>query len=222
LILSFFLFIGFVELCSDNDTTNGKSLFLITFDFGSDEYYNKTSLDFNFNASYEQRFAGNIDDGSFGFVNRVPSNNTMWHGGALDHTVNDTNGYMYLVSVIESNSQVFNYTVNDLCIGLRYEFSAYLANVMKNQTTYDKPNIRFEVLAVTAQNDLLAQLNTSDIPKYDTMNWSKHGLSFNASTNSVVLLMISNVDGRNGNDLAIDDIELRVCSPGHSGICPPR
>jgi hypothetical protein len=154
-------------------------------------------------------------------VNKIPSSFVEWHGGALDHTPNDVDGYMYFVNVGEIGSQLFNSTVNDLDTGLRYEFSAYLTNIRKKGNDSKKPNIRFEVRTVTDQNDLLANLSTGDIPEYDNMTWSKYGLSFIALNSSAILLMISNVGKGKGNDLAIDDIELRVCSTLYSSVDPP-
>jgi hypothetical protein len=158
-------------------------------------------------------------------VNAIPQLAIGWHSGALDHTKNDSGGYMYLVDVGEYDSQLFKLTVNNLCIGLSYDFSAYLGNVFQKRWNAGKPNIRFEVRTATVENRLLAQSNTGEIPEYNEMTWSKYGLSFEASISSVVLLMISNV-GRLlpailGNDIAIDDIELRVCSVNHSCYCSP-
>jgi hypothetical protein len=95
-----------------------------------------------------------------------------------------------------------------------------LANIVKKNLNDPKPNVRFEVRAQTVQKDILAQTITGDIPDYETMTWSKHGVSFIASSTSVTLLMISNVTVIRGNDLAIDDIELRVCSTPYFGFCP--
>lgn len=216
-----FLFIESVELCTGNDTTNGKSLLLITFDSGSDEYSNKTPAYFNFSAAHEQKFASPEKDGIFVFVKAVPNdppNNC--HTRALDHTPDDgMHGYMYYVRVFIANSQLFNFTLNNLCIGVRYEFSAYLGNVVKKEYNLMKPNIRFEVRMTTAGNPVLAEFSTGDIPEYDTMTWSKCGLSFIASTNSVVLLIISNFGAGSGNNIAIDDIELRISPIVHSGFC---
>jgi hypothetical protein len=156
----------------------------------------------------------------FAFVNTIPELDFS-HIGASDHTPNDTDGYMFLVGVgYEKDSELFNSTVNSLCIGLRYEFSAYLANVIK---IFDdrEPNVRFEVRASTVQNELLAQFIIGDIHDYDDITWSKHGLSFIASSASVTLLMISNVQADDEKVLAIDDIELRVCSTVSSGFCSP-
>jgi hypothetical protein len=115
--------------------------------------------------------------------------------------------------------------VHNLSIGFRYEFSAYLANVHRKQTLISirpEPNLRFEVQNPTLNNQLFAQLRTDGISAQEKMTWSKYGLSFVTSSSSVVLSLISNVriSGRLGNDVAIDDIELRVCSTNHSGYCP--
>jgi hypothetical protein len=214
-----FLFIESVEVCSDNETNNNKSLFLITFGFGWDEYSKETPDSFNFSTTHNQTFAPKISDGLFAFVNAVPSDYPEWQSGQLDHTQNnDKNGYMYLVNVGPEGSQLFNSTVDNLCIGLCYEFSAYLTNIRNTSGDYAKPNIHFEVRNATAQSDLLAQCTTNDIDEYEPMIWSQYGLSFVASTSSVVLLIISDVvfiPKKYGNDLAVDDIELRVCSTVH-------
>jgi hypothetical protein len=234
-VINFLLFLSIesVGLCSDNGNTGGKSLFLITFGSGSGQYSKQTPSNFNFSTTHQQQFESPINDGMFGFVNAVPKrivwllfgSINVWHNEVLDHTENDKDGYMYLVNVGESDNQLFSLTVNDLFIGVRYEFSAYVGNVVKSGITgwvSVNPNIRFEVRTATSENQLLAQFSTGGISEDTTMTWSKHGLSFVACTSSVVLLMISNVGGGlGGNDVAIDDIELRVCSTDHSGVCLP-
>ncbi len=219
------LFIESIGLCSDNEITNGKSLLLITFGSGPDQYSDETPSSFNFNTGYVQRFASNIRNSNFAFLNEVPKLEQViyrYHHRAQDHTKNDNGGYMYFVNVGSSGAPLFNSTVNNLCIDVCYEFSMYLANPTQDLLlAADKPNIRFEVRNATDENQLLAQFSTDDIPAYKEMTWSKYGLSFNASSTSVVLLILSNVKGGIGNDLAIDDIELRVCSTNHSGVYPP-
>jgi hypothetical protein len=128
---------------------------------------------------------------------------------------------MYLINADKIGTQLFQSTFNDLCIGLRYQFSVFIANIFKKHDNSSKPNVLFQVRNGMFPNDLLAESSTGDIPEYDTMTWSKHGLSFMPSNNSVIVLMISNSAAGRGNDLVIDDIELRVCSTIHSGICSP-
>jgi hypothetical protein len=212
-----------LALCSNINASNSKLLWLITFDSGSAQYSNKTPAAFNFTTTHNQSFGPRIEDYHFGFVNAVPNFVGYWHNGAEDHTENDTDGYMYLVNVGTQNEPLFNFTANNLCIGLQYEFSAYLANfeIFILFPTRTNLNIRFEVRTATT-NKALAQNSTGNISRNNPMTWSKHGLSFVASNSSINLLMFSNVESRdNGNNVAIDDIELRVCSVTHSGICPP-
>jgi hypothetical protein len=222
MIINFILCLSIesVGSCSHNDTNNGTSLLFITFDSGSDLYLNKTPTSFCFNTTYAQKLGSKSEPGYFGFVNAVPNVSSAWHDRAPDHTENDTAGYMFLVDLAEEKeTQLFNATVNGLCIGVCYEFSAYLANIVKKGIDAPKPKVSFEVRATTVQKDLLAKTFTGDIPEYDNMTWSKHDLSFIASNTSVVLLIIPNVAERSGNDLAIDDIELRVCPTVQTGFC---
>jgi hypothetical protein len=172
MVINFILSISIesVGLCSVNYTTNAQSLMLITFGSGPDEYSNETPSSFNFSTTHRQIFTSQVGTGMFGFVNKVFDFSNSWHGGALDHTLNDTGGYMFLVDVAEEEgSEFFKSTVNGLCIGVCYEFSAYLANIIKKNYDYSKPNVRFEVRATAWQNDSLAQEVTGGIPQYDNM-----------------------------------------------------
>ncbi len=90
---------------------------------------------------------------------------------------------------------------------------------MKAPVNEIKPNILFEVRTATTEK-LPAQLSTDDIPEYHIMTWVKYGLPFITRVSSIVVLMISNVGGTGGNDLAIDDIQLRICSDSESSTCP--
>jgi hypothetical protein len=203
-----FISIESVDICSDNDTTNNKPVLSITFGSGTNEYSTEKPDSFNFSTDYPQQNASPIHDGMFGFVNVVPYPYAVWHNGALDHTPNDVGGYMFFINVGDQEGRkLFRSVVNNLSIGLGYEFSAYLTNVDKKGDNRTKPNVRFEVRANTSTNRSLAQLITGDIPQYDNLTWFKYSLPFIAATSSVELLMVSHVGGKTGNDLAIDDIE---------------
>ncbi|CAF2065105.1 unnamed protein product [Rotaria magnacalcarata] len=213
-----------VDVCSKHENDTYGSLFFITFGSGSDRFSSKTASDFNFTTNLKKESWSNFKPGAYAFVNSVPSSLTvLWHNAAKDHTTNDTDGYMYLADLGKAGEQIFNYQINNLCVGMSYELSAYMTNVMRETwwPSVTEPNIRFEVRAMKENGDLIAQKSTGDIPIYKHMTWSKHGLSFVAKSSSIVLLMISNVDGHWGNDLAIDDIQLRVSSAHQTGFCYP-
>src|SRR5690349_7607006 len=66
--------------------------------------------------------------------------------------------------------------MNNLCIGLRYEFSVYIANIIKSQYTDIKPNVK--IRTATSAKTLLARLATGDIPEYSSLTWAQYGMSF--------------------------------------------
>jgi len=158
-----------------------------------------------------------VEGGYFGLVNSIYDHFNAWHTNAKDHT-GDNNGYMYLVNAEYTPGRFYNGRVNNLCVGLRYEFSVYLANLCKPSNRI-KPNVLFEVRSVV-DNTLLAQLESGDVAEHHTLTWKKYGFSFIAPSSSVNLLMISNAQGDDGNDIVIDDIALRVCASEGNGFCP--
>ncbi len=83
------------------------------------------------------------------------------------------------------------------------------------------PNIKFQVCDSASGTVVLAERDTGDIPETARMTWIKYGMSFVATTPSVVLLIISNAPGGCGNDFAVDDIVLRSCSNVGKSLCPP-
>ncbi|CAF4217114.1 unnamed protein product [Adineta steineri] len=146
-----------------------------------------------------QSLGTTINVNEFAFVNGVPSFGNTWHNGTSDHTENDDHG--------------------GLCVGQRYEFSAYLANVNKIDTKPVKPNVRFQVQALGIQARPPLYKDTDDIPECNHMNWLKYCLSFNASSSIVGLSMTSNAESDDGNNIAIDDIKLRLCPNQNCGPC---
>jgi hypothetical protein len=133
-----------------------------------------------------------------------------WHTGATDHTGNP-GGYMFLVNADYTPDQFYNGTVTNLTIGTRYELSLYVGNLMALPGI--EPNLLFQVQTPWPQNVVLAQITSGNISSTPTLTWLKYGFSFTATTTSVTLLIISNAPGGYGNDLVIDDITFRPCSP---------
>lgn len=212
-IRTFVIFLSIIEsvgLCTDAQIRNSTPVLSITFGAGTARYSNSTAAKFDFTTTYQQKFSDPVDDGMFGLVNAVPTNRPAWHGGSRDHTGN-TGGYMLFVNANLQAGRFYNGTVKNLTVGVQYQFSVWAANAVKSGNNLLAPQVLFEVRSLTAGNALLAQLNSGSIPEYSNMTWKQYGLSFVAPTTSVVLLMISNAPGGNGNDLVLDDIELRRC-----------
>ncbi|CAF1186036.1 unnamed protein product [Adineta ricciae] len=210
-----------VGLCHDNDTFGVEPILSITFASGRPQYSRSKPSEFNFTTTYKQRFEPVTNDGMFSFINSIHNDfHGAWHTGAIDHT-EDEGGYMLLVNADYRPGEFYKGQVDNLCIGLRYEFSVYLANLCIPLDRI-KPNVRFEVRSPSTGNQLLAQLRSGPIPVQRQLTWNKYGLSFVAPSSSVVLLMISDAPGGMGNDIVIDDIALRVCSHEGTGFCPPE
>ena len=213
-------------LCPAGDTANSKLVTSITFGVGTDKYSSALPASFGFATTYNQLNAGPLTDDHFSFVNEVPADYGVWLGGALDHTqgtdAGGSKGYMMLVGADATPGEIFRFSVHNLCLGARYEFAAYVANVVKKGSNLIKPNIRFEVRTGTIDNTLIASVASGDMDEYDTLTWNQYGMSFYTPTTSIVLLMISNSGGGGGNDFVVDDITLRTCASAASGTCPPR
>ncbi|CAF1486077.1 unnamed protein product [Adineta ricciae] len=206
-------------LCNNTDLSNLAPIVSVTFGAGIPQYSSAIPNDFDFTTTYHQSFRGPVGDGYFAFVNAVPNDFGTWHGSARDHT-DDANGYMLLVNANYKLGQLYNYTVTGLIIGSRYQFSVWAANIVISTLNQLKPNILFQVRSPSLDNILLAQIDTGPISEYSNLTWAQYGLSFIAPTTSVVLLMISNAPGGNGNDFVLDDIQLRGCRSKGSKCTP--
>ena len=211
-----------VGLCSTTETSNPAPVILVTFGNGTNQYSSATPFSFGFVTSYAQKVRERITDGQFAFINAINDDfQGAWHTGAKDHTT-DENGYMMLVNAANSGGRFYYGVINELCVGQRYEFSVYLANVCTNKSRCPvDPNVRFEMRSMASDFKLLAEYSSGDVPINETtMVWKQYGFSFIPSSSSVILLIISSVGGSNGNDVALDDIALRLCSRENNTSCP--
>jgi hypothetical protein len=149
----------------------------------------------------------------------VPGDFGTWLAGGHDHT-GDSGGYMLVVNADYNPDQVFNYTINNLCVGTAYQLSAFVANLNKQGSNLILPDVTFEVHSTAAGTPVIASRNTGNVPEPASMTWTQYGLTFVAPARSVLLLMISDAPGGGGNDFAVDDIELRTCSANARATCP--
>lgn len=159
---------------------------------------------------------GSPSGGTYMVTNRTQLNGANWHEG-LDNTPDDEFGYMLLFDATAEPGAFFNLLLEGLCPGTHYEFSAYLANVVTPGACGGEsiePNVRFE-LRSPGTNELLGSIQTGDLPTTPFLRWDPYGLTFTLpeDQDAVQLLLINSAPGGCGNDLAIDDISLRICNP---------
>ena len=168
---------------------------------------------------------------------------SQWHLQD-DHTYfgDLTRGYLLEIDGLGDNAAFYSTTIEGLCEGSKLTFSAYVANVMTwgmyigRPGTYAYPRLKF-VLADPVTDAELAMYDTGDIP-FDSafigdnmcwqqsVEWRLVGMNFTvpAGQNSIKLTIYNNATGSNGNDFAIDDIEIHLCAPpvtieGETEVC---
>ncbi|MEN9570505.1 MAG: hypothetical protein RL172_1736 [Bacteroidota bacterium] len=155
-------------------------------------------------------------DGFYTVINS--SNNCFggsWHS-LTDHTPGDNDGYMMLVNASFTPGDFFVDTVKGLCSGTTYEFSAWIANVLRPTACSPNP-IRPKLVFNIESTDgtVLGTYSTGDLIETATADWKQYGLFFTTPlNNNVVVIRITNsAPGGCGNDLALDDISFRPCGP---------
>jgi hypothetical protein len=197
---------------------NQTNIFLTTFGSGSNQISSSTSSNFSFSTNFIQGLSSPIQDGYVAFFN-VIDGWSEWHNGSIDHTLNDTNGYMLVVNGNGNVAPFYNRTIDQLCLGERYEWSAYIANILR-PLSYVKPIIQLEVRSTTNPNFIIAQLNTEALDELPTLTWIRFGLSFVTPNRSITLIMRLTAAPGGGNDVVVDDIAFSICSASSSGLCP--
>ena len=107
---------------------------LITFGEGTATYSTATPTSLGFSTSYTPTTTPRLSDGSFSILNAMQTDYSgAWFSGGLDHTqscsATGAKGYMVLVGIKSAHDNIISVNIKNLCIGLRYQFSVYIANV---------------------------------------------------------------------------------------------
>ncbi len=203
---------------------------IISKDFGSGTSLYNTSAQttYGFSTTFSIWNKAATNDGYYSVVNRIPNdfqlqNTNVWLAGE-DHTPNDVGGYMMLVNADEKLGEFYRDTVTNLCVGGTYEFSSYLANIFKPANAFPTavnsipPKVRFEIRNIAGV--VIDSISTGNITNTATLNWQKFGITFTAPATSVILVMISTAARGIGNDIVLDDIAFRPCTPATISITP--
>ena len=155
---------------------------------------------------------------------------SQWHLQD-DHTYfgDLTRGYLLEIDGRAGSDAFYQTTIDHLCEGIELTFSSYVANVMTwgmyigRPGVYAYPRLKF-VLTNPQDNSELATYDTGDIP-FDSafigdnmcwqqsVQWRLVGMNFTVpvGVESIQLSIYNNVSNSNGNDFAIDDIEIHLC-----------
>ena len=160
-----------------------------------------------------------------------------------DHTYpNDyTRGYLLEIDGRTDNETLFETVIDGLCEGSRLTFSAYVVNVTTsdsyNQGNNGDPQLSFVLVDPNTGAELATPYKTGPIPvdrSYQGMpgewrnsaHWQLVGMNFTvpAGKTAIKLLIKNACTAYNGNDFAMDDIEIRLCTPpvtieGETEVC---
>lgn len=136
-----------------------------------------------------------------------------WHNLSEDHTPGDVNGKMMIVNAGEKPGDFFVMTITGLKPGAQYRVSGWFVNICKYTSgcTPAPPSIE---ITVNAGNKILSSFKTGEISQTDVPTWQNYTGEFMMAANTDVITLQMKVltPGGCGNDFAMDDIEINLCS----------
>lgn len=192
--------------CSPFDCTDG--VFLEDFGTGVGRVTDPfTPLDFNGTTQLEanQYAVTNISSGlNFG-----------WHQAMEDNTSGDTNGRMIFFNPSENANESELYR-REITVEANTEhvFDFAMTTVYDTDTAIcpnDGTPSRLIYQIEDAGGTVIETSNTGEVPNGPNPNWNRYSLEFNPGANTTVqIVIINDIFGACGNDLAIDDIRIRA------------
>ena len=131
------------------------------------------------------------------------------------HEGNHSLGYMMFVDpyVNDLDKILYQTEIPDLCEGVKLYFSAWFTDINRHVHQNAKsPKIELQILD-NATEKLLLSSGIIEIPNGN--KWTQFGLSFTleSNTHGIICIIYNKEASKDGNDLGIDDIEVRFCAP---------
>ena len=161
------------------------------------------------------------DNGEYAIADAVDGTcfDASWHTVARDHTSGVVGGNLLIINASEEPGAFYQQPVPELCPGTSYEFSVWGMNLLR-PTACSNPQLPSLTISVeTVGGRILQTIRIGVIEQTDTPTWRRFSALFVApTTREVVTVKLINERGSGGcgNDLALDDIQLKQC-----GDCPP-
>ncbi|QHV96578.1 T9SS type B sorting domain-containing protein [Spirosoma endbachense] len=137
-----------------------------------------------------------------------------WHTVTEDHTPNDSGGNILIINASDEIGAFYQQPLPGLCGGTNYEFSLWGLNLLKPNICSDPvlPNLTIRIETIDGR--VLQTIDFGSIEITQTPVWRRYSTLFTAPnvTEPVVVKLINNQGaGGCGNDLALDDIQLKQC-----------
>lgn len=184
-------------------------------DFGTVPKGTRECCDYVKNHTCSRTPSTEIPDGQFAVVSnsddalddRIIYN---WARNKTDHTGNPDGGFL----VVNIGQPVLFYEQEierDFCENQWYHLSIFACNISQS-SGHQAAEFRFEV--ATTDGQVLAEGETGPLQDWEMENWTNYGISFNSGNYNKFIIRLYSVGGAvNGNDVAIDDMSISVCSP---------
>ncbi len=156
-------------------------------------------------------------DGEYTITDAVDGScfSSFWHTVPEDHTPNDVRGTMMIVNGSYGSGEFYKQTISGLCSSAAYEFSVWGLNLLKpgicSNPLFPNLTIRIE----TESGQVIQTINIGSIAQTETPTWQRYSAMFTSpeTQQKIILKLINNQGlGGCGNDLALDDIQLKQCS----------
>lgn len=225
LLYALLLLFSVVEAKSQ-DCTDGTILFKE--DFGGNLV---EDLDHSTTAIPECEFVFKVDGDPRGAGNYV-IRKEGWHHDPYwthmdDHTYpNDkTRGYLMQVDASATPGQFYKRQIDGLCAGALLYFSVWAANSINQayEDQFQKASLSFVIEDING--NVLLKENTGLMPGTTNENdWNQYGATFTVPSgqSSVIFKILNNGNNTQGNDLVLDDIEIRLCVPPTTVSISPK
>ncbi len=148
-----------------------------------------------------------------------------WYLGA-DHTTNDINGRMAIFNASNDPGVFYTASIKGALPNIPISYSFWVLNLDRtdapNINSRIRPNIKVEFR--DENNNLLTTITTGDIPPTRASNpagdWYNFSANLTFNVSELNVYFINNNPGGLGNDLAIDDIEIKqsLCDTDGDGV----
>lgn len=185
-------------------------------DFGTVPKGTRECCDYVKNHICSSTTSTEIPDGQFAVVSNsddaLDLDGTIykWARNKTDHTGNPDGGFL----VVNIGQPVLFYEQEierDFCEKQWYHLSIFACNISQS-SGHQAAEFRFEV--ATTDGQVLAEGETGPLQDWEMENWTNYGISFNSGNYNKFIIRLYSVGGAvNGNDVAIDDMSISVCSP---------
>lgn len=171
---------------------------------------------YTYNGSMSAVFPDILDDGQYTIASNAQQGFNSW-ADISDNTTGT--GQMLLVNATEGVTDEFYRREISLTANTTFELAAYLISVNSvgdrdfceaNEGGLILPDVRFRI--ESTDGTVLASSDTGPIPFNETPQWEEYALTFTTpgTGGNVVLVLSNNAPGGCGNDIALDDITVRV------------